>query len=82
MKNGEVFNAQEAANFLGAHVETIRRMARKGELPAYKVGKDWRFRKGALMEWAESHHQRCSPPCVLVVGDVGHDHVLAHEILG
>ncbi|MCF8108043.1 MAG: response regulator [Desulfohalobiaceae bacterium] len=69
IQNAEILNAHEAAEFLGAHVESIRRLARKGKLPAYKIGKDWRFRKGALMEWAESHHQRCSPPCVLVVDD-------------
>ena len=42
---GDVFNAKEAAGFLGAYVETVRRLARKGELPAYKIGKDWLFRK-------------------------------------
>ncbi len=69
IQDTEILNAKEAAEFLGAHVETIRRLARNGELPAYKIGKDWRFRKEALMDWAESHHLRRSPPCVLVVDD-------------
>lgn len=37
------FNLIEAARFLGAHKETIRRMAARGELPAVKIGKSWVF---------------------------------------
>ena len=51
-----VLNAKEAAEYLKAHVETVRRMARRGEIPAFKVGKDWRFQKEALKKWAETQH--------------------------
>ena len=68
-KNNEVLNAQEAADFLRAHVETIRRLARKGDIPAYKIGKDWRFRKEALINWAETQPLRRKTPCVLVIDD-------------
>ena len=67
--NSEVLNAKEAAEFLGAYVETIRRLARKGEIPSYKIGKDWRFRKEALTKWAETHHLRRKPLCLLVIDD-------------
>ncbi|WP_347251567.1 helix-turn-helix domain-containing protein [Legionella sp.] len=36
-------NLTEAARFLGAHKETIRRMAALGELPAVKIGRSWIF---------------------------------------
>jgi len=65
----DVMNAVEAAHFLGAHVETVRRLARKGEIPAYKVGKDWRFRREALRHWIESRSLRDRPPNILVVDD-------------
>jgi excisionase family DNA binding protein len=52
----DVLNAKEAAGFLKAHVETIRRMARIGEIPAFKLGKDWRFHKEALRRWMEGQH--------------------------
>jgi hypothetical protein len=42
--NDHVVNAEKAAKFSGAYVETTRRLARKGELPAYKIAKDWRCR--------------------------------------
>lgn len=69
VNNNDVLNAKEAAGFLGAYVETIRRLARKGDIPSYKIGKDWRFRKDALINWAKTHHLRHKPPCVLVIDD-------------
>lgn len=65
----EVLNTREAAELLGVYVETVRRLARKGEIPSYKIGKDWRFRREALINWIETHHQRRKPPCVLVIDD-------------
>ena len=52
-QNLEVLGIREAAAFLGAHDQTIRRLARRGAIPAFKVGKDWRFRKEALLRWVE-----------------------------
>ncbi|MDY0312903.1 MAG: response regulator [Desulfobacterales bacterium] len=65
----DVLNAQQAADALGAHVETIRRLARRGEIPSFKVGKDWRFRYEDLRQWALTFNQRQNPPCILVVDD-------------
>jgi len=67
--SSKIFNASEAAEFLGAHVETVRRLARRGRIPSFKVGKDWRFRKADLLHWAENHHLRNQPPVILVVDD-------------
>lgn len=68
-KNKEILNTLEAADFLRAHAESIRRLARKGEIPAFKIGKDWRFRRESLLNWAETHHIRQKQPCVLVIDD-------------
>lgn len=54
---------------LGVHVETIRRLARKRDLPSFKIGKDWRFRKDALLQWMENVSQNSHPPCLLVIDD-------------
>ena len=64
-----MLNAQQAADLLGAHVETIRRMARKGAIPAFKIGKDWRFRRSALLTWSETNPGIKKDVCVLVVDD-------------
>ena len=65
-ENG-VLNASQAAAEFGAHVETIRRLARRGEIPAFKIGKDWRFRRDDLLAWVRTHHLRRSPLSILVV---------------
>ena len=59
MKNkSDIMNAKEAAGFLKAHVETVQRLARRGEIPAFKVGKDWRFQKQALLSWAQGQNAK------------------------
>jgi len=82
MNNGQdILNASEAAAFLGTHVETLRRLARKGRVPSFKVGKDWRFRKDDLLQWAETHHLRNQPPRILVVDDDTQLRKLVRQIL-
>jgi excisionase family DNA binding protein len=67
--SADVLDVHEAGWLLGAHIETVRRLARRGGVPAYKVGKDWRFSKQALNRWIETHHVRQRSPLVLVVDD-------------
>lgn len=46
----------EAAQFLGGlHPKTVQRMARRGELPAYRIGKYWRYRASELTAWLVLH---------------------------
>ena len=66
----EVFGITEAAAFLGAHEQTVRRLARRGAIPSFKVGKDWRFRKEALLRWSEEQQRARAGRCsVLVIDD-------------
>ena len=53
----------EAAQFLGGlHPKTLQRMARHGELPAYRVGRYWRYRASELDQWlrVQSQHPNAS----------------------
>ena len=38
------WTVEEAADYLQRSAETIRRMARRGDLAGKKLGRDWRFR--------------------------------------
>jgi excisionase family DNA binding protein len=67
--NADVLTSQEAARLLGAHVETIRRMARRGAIPAYKIGKDWRFNKIALLNWSQSNPALEKKATLMVIDD-------------
>jgi len=42
----------QAARLLGGiHPKTLQRMARNGKVPAYRVGRFWRYRASELNEW-------------------------------
>lgn len=74
-RSSDVIGASEAAELVGSHVETVRRLARRGDIPAFKVGRDWRFSREALQRWAEGEPRFTSSvpsdyqPTVLVVDD-------------
>lgn len=42
---------QEVAEFFGVNPMTIYRKANKGEIPAFKFGKNWMFSEAALNDW-------------------------------
>jgi excisionase family DNA binding protein len=68
IQNTDVFGIRAAAAFLGVHEQTVRRLARRGAIPCFKVGRDWRFRREALIRWSEE--QQGGGGCsVLVVDD-------------
>jgi excisionase family DNA binding protein len=51
-----LLNDTEAAAFLGGlHPKTVQRMARRGEVPHYRVGKYYRYRAGELSAWLVLH---------------------------
>jgi excisionase family DNA binding protein len=45
-----LWTVDEVADYLKLQPETIRSMARRGELPALKIGKVWRFQRHAIHE--------------------------------
>ena len=49
----QLLTLAEAARMLHVSTRTLQRMIRKHELPARKVGGQWRVRETQLMEWIE-----------------------------
>ncbi len=45
-----LWTVEDVADYLKLQPETIRSMARRGELPALKIGKVWRFQRNAIRE--------------------------------
>jgi excisionase family DNA binding protein len=41
----------EVAEYLSLHPLTVRRLARDGEIPAFKVGRQWRIKRELLNRW-------------------------------
>ena len=63
---GDVIHLKEGAKLLGIHPVTFAEMARKGLIPAFKVGRVWRCRRSSLQRWMEEqerkHQQRQQRP--------------------
>jgi excisionase family DNA binding protein len=50
----KVLTVQEVSTYLRVHPSTIYRMLKKGLLPAFRVGSDWRFTVEAIDKWRAS----------------------------
>jgi excisionase family DNA binding protein len=48
-----VLTVQEVSSYLRVHPSTIYRMLKKNQLPAFRVGSDWRFTVEAIDKWRE-----------------------------
>ncbi len=44
---------EQIAEYLQMSTSSIYKMAQKGKIPAYKVGRQWRFRKEEIDKWIE-----------------------------
>ncbi len=54
-----VFTLKEVAEYLNVHPDTVRRYVKRGELPAFKIGTDWRFNKESIDRWRKAQEERC-----------------------
>lgn len=43
-----MMTSEEVANYLRLDIQTVSRMAARGDLPAVKIGREWRFKKEYL----------------------------------
>ena len=46
--------ALEVAKHLKFHPSTVYKIAKRGELPGFKIGTDWRFDRAQLEQWIRS----------------------------
>ena len=55
-----VLTIQELAAYLKIPKSTLYKLVREGKIPSQKIGRHWRFRKGAIDLWLEE--PRASKP--------------------
>ena len=58
-----LLTSKQASQVLKIHPKVLERMAKRGEVPALKVGKFWRYRATALDAWINSRIQSGRQPC-------------------
>jgi excisionase family DNA binding protein len=51
MMDKEIVDVEGAATLLGVSTTTIYNLARKGDIPATQVGREWRFARANLIAW-------------------------------
>jgi excisionase family DNA binding protein len=52
---------KEVAEYLSVHEKTIYRLVKSGELPALRVGGQWRFEKKVLDAWIQGRTNNDAP---------------------
>ena len=52
------FTVGELAEFLKVHHTTVYRLVKRQDLPAFKVGSDWRFSKKAIEKWLAARQKQ------------------------
>jgi excisionase family DNA binding protein len=53
----EILSVEGAAKALGVPTRTVYNLARKGGIPAMRVGREWRFALRNLREWVANGSQ-------------------------
>lgn len=49
--DGEILMLDEVAAYLKAGKKTVYRLAQRGQIPGFKLGGTWRFRRSELDHW-------------------------------
>jgi excisionase family DNA binding protein len=53
MESREVMNIREAAQYLGISADTLYKYVSEENIPAFKLGNRWKFKKTILDAWME-----------------------------
>ncbi len=53
----EILDVEGAARALGVSTRTIYNLARNGEMPAMRVGREWRFARKNIIDWVANGSQ-------------------------
>jgi excisionase family DNA binding protein len=48
---GEVLTSAQLAELLQVDEKAVTDLARRGEIPGRKIGRDWRFSRSAVLDW-------------------------------
>jgi excisionase family DNA binding protein len=53
-----IMTIDDVAKYLSLHPLTVRRLAKDGEIPAFKVGRQWRVKRKLLDQWLEENSMK------------------------
>ena len=76
----DIFTVPEVATYLKLPVSTVYRLVERREIPAHKVGRQWRFQRPVIDEWLRRRSETLSST-ILVVDDEEEIRALLAEVL-
>ena len=56
--DADILTIKEVAVYLKLTEKTAYRLAAKGELPGFKVGGSWRFKRSAIENWIDEQSKK------------------------
>lgn len=60
--DSSAMTVREVASYLNVDEKTIYRLAKRGDLPGFKVAGTWRFKKRDIDEWIERQKSAATSP--------------------
>jgi excisionase family DNA binding protein len=58
---GDFWTAEEVAVYLRLPQSTVYKLAQDGVLPGFKIGRHWRFRREAILDWIKEKEKSDLP---------------------
>jgi len=74
-ERARILTLENVAQYLRVHPSTIYRLLKKKQLPAFKVGRDWRFNLESIDRWRADAERSRGPASYLaeeVKQETGH----------
>jgi excisionase family DNA binding protein len=56
-----LYTAGEVAELLRLNHQVVQRKLQAGEIPGYRIGREWRVEQSQLLEWLEKHSNQRRP---------------------
>ena len=56
------YTAAEVADLLRLHHQVVQRKLQAGEIPGYRLGREWRVERSQLLEWLERYSNQRERP--------------------
>lgn len=58
MTDRDILNIDEAAELLGVSIKTFNKVLHQENMPARKIGREWKFSRRALIDWVGAGRAR------------------------
>lgn len=61
----DILTIHETSEYLRIPLSSMYKLAQEGKIPCQKVGRHWRFHRGALDRWLQQMRAKADPMAIL-----------------